>query len=283
MILPVTAPEASPAPALSKADPRLTPVKFSPDVVVSSCSSSNEDVLLWRALHEKKNGFYVDIGAGDPNHGSVTRWFYINGWTGINIEPHPFLFPILAQWRPLDVNLNCGVAETSGSMIFYKVEVDARGEGWGLSSFDPAAGVEAEKRGYEVNSIEVPTMTLSDIAKKYCTDKEVDLLKIDVEGFEAAAIRSADWRLFRPRVLCIEATQPLTNTPSFAEWEPILLEAEYVYASFDGANNFYVRRESPELLPQFNCGLVRGDRWRPAAQEDFVEPWIHPSSWRRPA
>ena len=44
---------------------------------------------------------------------------------------------------------------------------------------------------------------------------------------------------------------------------------------FDGANNFYVREESEELLSQFNCGLVNADRWRAAEQSDFKEPWLH--------
>ena len=261
--------------AFQHRDPRLIPVRHAPEVVVSPCSSSREDVLLWRVLRDTHNGCYVDIGAGDPNHGSVTRWFYLNGWTGVNVEPHPFLFPILDMWRPKDINLNCGVAQTAGAQTFHKVEVDAMGHGWGLSSFDPAAAAEAARLGHTVTRLSVPTRTLAQIAEEHCCGREIDLLKIDVEGYEKSVVLSADWTRFRPRVLCIEATLPLTNIPSFAEWEPTLIEAGYIYVMFDGANNFYVRRESEELLSQFNCGLVNADRWRPAEQRDFKEPWLH--------
>jgi len=38
-------------------------------------------------LRDVQNGFYIDVGAGDPVVGSVTQLFYEQGWHGINIEP----------------------------------------------------------------------------------------------------------------------------------------------------------------------------------------------------
>ena len=146
----------------------------------------------------------------------------------MNVEPHPFLFPILDMWRPKDVNLNCGVSEVSGSLTFHKVEVDAVGHGWGLSSFDPQAAAEAVKLGHKVTPLVVPTRTLAQIADEHCRGWEVDLLKVDVEGYQRSVIVSADWTKFRPRVICIEATLPLTNVPSFVEREAVLLDAGYI-------------------------------------------------------
>ena len=251
-------------------DPRLQRVRFAPEEVVSTCTVSQEDVLLWRVFHETSNGFYIDVGAGDPNHGSVTRWFYVNGWTGVNIEPHPFVFTNLLHWRPRDANLNAGISDQPGTLPFYKAE----GHGWGLSSFNQGAAREAEARGFEVETIEVQTRTLADVAERYCSDRVVDFVKIDVEGYEAAVIRSADWTVFRPRVLCIEAISPTSNTPAFGEWEPPLLAAGYIYVLFDGINNYYVREESMDILSQFNCGLLWTERWRPAVRDDFVPPWL---------
>ena len=34
-----------------------------------------EDVMLWRALGDVKQGFYVDVGAADPVDMSVTKAF----------------------------------------------------------------------------------------------------------------------------------------------------------------------------------------------------------------
>ena len=54
-----------------------------------SYAQNFEDVMLRRALQDIESGFYVDIGAADPDLDSVTRWFYSNGWRGINVEPDP--------------------------------------------------------------------------------------------------------------------------------------------------------------------------------------------------
>jgi FkbM family methyltransferase len=243
-----------------------------------STASNREDVLLWRAFRGREKGFYIDIGAGDPNYGNVTRWFYCKGWRGINVEPHPEVFRILDRWRPEDVNLNCAVSNRKGRFAFYKVVIDQVGLGWGLSSFDSESAENARAGGAEVEEIPVETTTLADIVEQHCSNIVVDYLKIDVESHEEAVIRSADWSRFRPKVLCIEATLPNSATPCFHQWEYLLVSAGYTFALFDGINNYYVRQESPEILPQFNCGVNSADHWRPAAKVDFREPWLQPLS-----
>jgi hypothetical protein len=52
--------------------------------------------MLWRALSTVRDGFYIDIGAGDPDRDTVTRAFYERGWQGINIDPDPTCFAALA-------------------------------------------------------------------------------------------------------------------------------------------------------------------------------------------
>jgi hypothetical protein len=50
-----------------------------------SYAQNAEDVLLWRALGAVQDGFYIDVGANDPQEGSVTKLFYDAGWHGINV------------------------------------------------------------------------------------------------------------------------------------------------------------------------------------------------------
>ena len=52
-----------------------------------SYAQNFEDIRLWRALKFFENGFYIDVGANDPTHDSVTKAFYDRGWSGINVEP----------------------------------------------------------------------------------------------------------------------------------------------------------------------------------------------------
>src|SRR5205814_554233 len=69
-----------------------------------------------------------------------------------------------------------------------------------------------------------------------------------VEGFEAAVLRGMDFGHWRPWVLLIEATRPLTPTAAYEEWQPLVLGAGYRLAYFDGVNQFYVAQEHEELI-----------------------------------
>ena len=51
-------------------------------------SEQGEDILL-EQYTKKKAGFYVDIGAYNPDRACVTKKFYLKGWSGINIDPNP--------------------------------------------------------------------------------------------------------------------------------------------------------------------------------------------------
>ena len=52
-----------------------------------SYAQNSEDVVLWRALRDVEKGFYVDVGATDPEVDSISCAFYERGWSGINAYP----------------------------------------------------------------------------------------------------------------------------------------------------------------------------------------------------
>jgi hypothetical protein len=111
----------------------------------------------------------------------------------------------------------------------------------GLSTLEPRY---AEKWSVlaPTSTITVKTKLLADICRQYVPiGAEIDFLKIDVEGWEAKVIAGGEWSRFRPRVLCIEATEPCTEIPAWEDWEPALLGYGYTFESFDGTNRFYVR------------------------------------------
>ena len=81
------------------------------------------DVILWRALCNVENGFYVDIGAADPQIHLVTRAFYERGWSGINVEPLGENFSRLMQERPRDTNLKVAVGREAGIQSLYAFDI----------------------------------------------------------------------------------------------------------------------------------------------------------------
>ena len=85
-------------------------------------SQNYEDIILDRFFRHKEAGFYIDVGAHDPEDISVTRKFYERGWRGINIEPLPVSVEKFRKTRPEDVNLQLAVAAKKGKRVFYQLE-----------------------------------------------------------------------------------------------------------------------------------------------------------------
>ena len=68
-------------------------------------------MLLIKKLFErkKKNGFYVDLGANHPFLHSNTAWFWLNGWSGINVDANQKSIAIFNKIRKNDINLNYAI------------------------------------------------------------------------------------------------------------------------------------------------------------------------------
>ena len=120
-----------------------------------SYAQDAEDVLLQRAFPWKHRGFYIDAGASDPVHFSVTKHFYDWGWRGINIEPVHSVWRRLRDHRPRDVNLNAGLSDREGKLTFYEVAAETT---WSTFSAQLARAIEG--RGVKVSPREVPVTTL---------------------------------------------------------------------------------------------------------------------------
>ena len=213
-----------------------------PEPMVSYAQNA-EDVILNRVFAGQQAGFYIDVGAWDPDIDSVTKHFYLNGWRGINIEPTDLYYARLAEKRPADINLKVAVGPKVGKAQFVQhgdsglsglVETTER-----LASFNAISD-------FSIRQIEVDVMPLSEITSRYAAP-DVDFLKIDVEGGERGVIESAEWRAFRPRVVVVESLKPITNEPAWFDWEGLLFDAGYCFALFDGLNRYYYRAEEPSL------------------------------------
>jgi FkbM family methyltransferase len=207
-----------------------------------------EDVVLMRAFADRRDGFFVDVGAGNPVSGSLTKNLVDRlGWHGVNIEPLPERYELLRAARPGDVTLRAAIAERAGDASFFRVlPGPGKSGGGGLSTLEPDVLAMHRADGWEYEEIEVRTVPLEAVLREHA-EPGFDLLKVDVEGSEAAVLASADLARWRPRAIVVEATVPLTSRPSHHEWEPGLLAAGYELALFDGLNRFYARADEPGL------------------------------------
>ncbi|MDR2776537.1 MAG: FkbM family methyltransferase [Puniceicoccales bacterium] len=200
-----------------------------------------EDIILYDVLGDVKDGFYIDVGANHPIIDSVTKFFYEEGYRGINIEPLLHEYDMLKQDRPRDINLCVCAGSKSGELELYE-----RG---GLSTLDVNI---ANKWDKVPLPRKVEVVPLSWICKEYCPKgQEIQFCKIDVEGFEREVLLGFDFQNFRPKIFLIEATEPCTMIPTEQKWEEILLNNGYEFAYQYGVNRYYVDSKFPDLKEKF--------------------------------
>jgi len=168
-----------------------------------SYAQEGEDVVLLSFYEGKKGykGFYVDVGAHHPYRFSNTMAFYKKGWKGINIEPNPGATIWFNIFRRRDVNLHLGVAETEGTLTYYRFNESA------LNGFSREVS-EARNREtpYRITgTVDVQVRRLDAILDEHVkAGQTIDFFSIDVEGFDLEVLRSNDWSKYRPLYVLVE-------------------------------------------------------------------------------
>lgn len=207
-----------------------------------SYAQNLEDVMLWRALKHIKVGFYIDIGAAWHDEHSVTKAFYDSGWCGINVEPNPKFYSELLKYRPRDINLGIAIGAKTDKLLLNIFEDT------GLSTLDGEIANAHRAAGRTAKTHEVSVKSLLDVCIEFVDrDQSIHFLKIDVEGYEELVLAGNDWNVYRPWIVVVEATTPMSQDEQHERWEEILFNAHYQFAYADGLNRFYVASEHSHL------------------------------------
>ena len=241
--------ESSLANPVARAEGAVSPFRSG----IRSYAQNFEDVMLWRALGQVENGFYIDIGAQHPLEDSVSKAFYEKGWRGVHVEPTHAYATLLRQDRPDETVIEAAVSDAHGYITFYQLPES------GLSTGDASIAaihrengyqIDETRRGSAVNEITVPAITLADIFA-LSGDREIHWLKIDVEGMEKDVLQSWGAAPQRPWVVVVESTVPNSRIETHDLWEHHLKNRDYLFVLFDGLSRFYLSRQHEELRNEF--------------------------------
>ncbi len=164
-----------------------------------------ENKLIQEYFNNKKNGYFVEVGANDPtDHGSQT-WHLENtlNWHGILVEPIPELAKKCRETRANAEVFECVCVNPDApqSMTLYipyaqnnEQELFARS----------AIGRNIDDGDFQRHKeIVVQACTLNSILEEAQT-KTIDLLSIDVEGAELEVLLGTDLKKYKPNLILLE-------------------------------------------------------------------------------
>jgi FkbM family methyltransferase len=171
------------------------------------------DYVLARRMLEKGDFYFVQIGAFDGRrYDPIHEWVKAFGWRGLLIEPQPGFFAELTKNYAGAEGLEfrqIAVGTRKERRPFYWVEIQdgvTRDAGM-IASFDPETLLKHRKfiPGLDglIRSEEIETEPLNDLLGGVPSER-IDLLQIDVEGYDHELIQALDLARFAPTIVRFE-------------------------------------------------------------------------------
>jgi FkbM family methyltransferase len=161
------------------------------------------------ALLDQDGGFFVEAGANDGYTQSNTYWLErFRGWRGILVEPMAAYVAECRAGRP-------GATVVQAALVPSDYEGDTVTMHFGdlMSTVQGARGDERADREwvkpglvlgwYDEHDEDVPARSLSSILDELGAP-EIDLLSLDVEGYEPFVLRGLDLDRHAPRWMLVE-------------------------------------------------------------------------------
>ena len=209
-------------------------------------SQNFEDVYLWRCFRGVARGFYIDVGACDPEFESVTKVFYDAGWSGVNIDPSKRAITKFNHERSRDINIEAFAWSEDDLIITFYESSDA-----GRSTGVPAYQALLADDALHCRSVHVRSVTLDTVLSPL-GELVIHFLKIDAEGAELEILKGINLSQWRAKIIVVESVDPRgSQAPNDHAIEELLLGSRYQKVMFDGVNSYWCAEEASDLAVHF--------------------------------
>lgn len=225
----------------SQAELMLQRAGRSPSYPVEFTSQFGEDLAAWQLLGGQLDGFFIEAGAFDGYHYSVTYCLEAVGWRGLLVEALPDAAEQCRQRRQGSRVVHSALSRRGAppSSTFHVLE-DRYG---GMLSYLTATDQHVAATSWAKRStITVPVTTLDQLLCDHTA--AIDLAVLDVEGAELDVLDGFDLSRFKPRVLIIEDNSQ-GRDPALRNF---MSQHPYELAFRVAVNDVYVRKDEAEVL-----------------------------------
>ena len=160
-----------------------------------------QDMVAFFFFQNKKEGFYIDIGANDGISGSNTYIFEQIGWNGVCIEPHPVAYKYLKKYRKCDCYNVALSTEVNENVDFFKASASVLS---GLNEGMEESHKQWAKDSGKTEIIKVKTVTFDEIMANYPTVNHIDFMSLDVEGYEIPILETINFNKYTFGFITVE-------------------------------------------------------------------------------
>ena len=162
-------------------------------------SSYGEDIFINSFFKNKKKGFYLDVGAYHPLHGSNTYLLYKKkNWEGINIDVNSLSIELFEKARKKDLNINIGISNKKGVVkLYFRKQINM------LNTLSKKMAKANFRNGFQEKKIKTNTLNNILNRSKY-RNKKIDFFNLDVEGNELNVLKSLNFKKYQPSLICVE-------------------------------------------------------------------------------
>jgi len=187
-------------------------------------SQYEQDKVLLYFIGDKKNGFFIELGALDGLIISNSYFFEKElGWNGVLIEPIP------ESYKNLKKNRKC---YTSNALISYEngLELDFLMAGAGSGIIDDD---NPQSSGYYVREniknprIKMKTKTLDNVLDEFNSPKNIDFLSLDVEGHEYDVMKNFPFEKYFINYIVVENNSSIDNNSNMDNFKDLMKSKNY--------------------------------------------------------
>ena len=199
-----------------------------------SKSQINQDLNVIEFYNNKKNGFFIEIGANDGIKISNTYLLETKyKWKGICCEPNPSEFKKLCINRPNSTCFNKAVYNQSGLIVNF----DIANNNNLLSGISQYIIKNKAKVNNNKTTIQIETLSLLDILDKACAPLFIEYISIDTEGSEFEILKNFNFQKYTFGLIDVEHAYDNLKGSNIKK---LLLSNGYIYKGRNKQDDMYM-------------------------------------------